>query len=207
MRASGLLLAATLAACATPPRVDDRSTPKLAYETFRGAMARGEIEREYACFSLEMRERRLGMSLGEYRDARTVALDARHLVVRGVRRSKVASDPRPAEDVADLEIVFPFGYRARARMRREAVLRVFLDGKERPVIERRLPQLLAVPRPEGVEIAVPAGTMAAVAGLFSRAGVRRVEAALEWFLDDFEFGGKTPASVREEAKAARRSDP
>lgn len=207
MRGPGLLLAAALTACAMPPRVDDRSTPRLGFETFRGAMARGEIEREYACFSREMRERRLVMSLAEYRDARTVAIRDGHLIVRGVRRSKVVGDPRPAAEVADLEIAFPFGYRAHVRMRREAVLRVFVNGRERPVVERRLPRLLATPRPDGVEVAVPPETMAAVADLVGRPGVRRVEAALEWYLDDFEFGGKTPASVRAEAEAARRSEP
>ncbi|NJN14309.1 MAG: hypothetical protein HC813_01260, partial [Planctomycetes bacterium] len=54
MRRSFVLLScllASFAACALPPRIAERGDPLSAYRTFRGAIARGEIEREWACLS------------------------------------------------------------------------------------------------------------------------------------------------------------
>ncbi|MGQ0614748.1 MAG: hypothetical protein ACT4PV_13510 [Planctomycetaceae bacterium] len=193
-----LCLALPLAACrALPPRLQDRSTPKSAYESFRGAMARGEWEREYAAFSPLLRER-LHASLAQWKDARAVALDRNHLLVRAVARSRVEGDPRPEGDRAELEIRLPWGYRGRVSLVRLVVLRCELEGSARPPVEDWLPELRLEPGAGTLGVVVPERQLAYVLKALARAkGKLRVfEARWEWFLEDFEASGQTPATVR-----------
>jgi hypothetical protein len=186
---------ALLAACATPPRVDDRSTPTGAYETFRGALARGETEREYACFSPEL-ARRLGIrSRQEWADLRTLALDSRHVVVRGISRSRIEGVKSRGMDTAEAELRFPLGIEGSVSLRRLPVVRVWTDAGESPRVYEILDRLLVRVEAEGLVVPLPPDLLPACEAELRRGRVIRAEALLEWFIDDFHVGGATPESV------------
>ncbi len=162
-------------------------------------MARGEWEREYAAFSPGLRER-LHASLAQWKDARAVALDKNHLLVRAVARSRVEGDPRPEGDRADLEIRLPWGYRGRISLVRLVVLRCEVEGSTRPLVEDWLPALRLEAGSGTLGVIVPERQLAYVLKALERAKgrIRVFEARWEWFLEDFEAGGQTPGTVREE---------
>ncbi|MHC4932124.1 MAG: hypothetical protein ACYTGV_08045 [Planctomycetota bacterium] len=127
----GLLLACLVAACCgLPPRVDDRSTPVSAFETFRGAVARAEYDREWACLSDPLRER-LGLQNSlDWKDARAFVLHQGHLAVKGIRCSEVEGAPVTLEDGrVRIELSLPLGYEARVWMRPILVLRAQAEAE------------------------------------------------------------------------------
>ena len=205
MRALFLLLPA-LVGCALPPRVDDRSTPEQAYRTFRGAIARGEHEREWDVMSDPLR-RSLGMkSLGEWKDARAVALKSSHRAIRGIVRSDVEG-ARPLPDGrVELDLRFPFGYRGKVRMRRIAVLRAFREGAEAPFLYDHLPSIDVEPTPRGLEVRVPATVLEGL-GALDLDGIVRFEALRIWFLDDFSIGDEDPGTVRKGIEDREGTEP
>ena len=122
--------------------MDDRTTPTGAYETFRGAIARAEFNREWDCISDPMRKR-LGLrSRGDWKDARAVVLDQRHILVKGICRSSVEGEPEVlADGRVRLELDFPLGYEGAVWMRPVLMLRAFVAGETEPRIFVALPRL------------------------------------------------------------------
>lgn len=196
-----------LAQCALPPRVDDRTTPKGAYETFRGAIARGEHEREFESLSDRLR-RKLGVtSRAEWQDARAVALTQSHVAVRAIRRSTVESEPQVLEDGRvrlDLRLRYLlFSMEGRVWLRPIPVLRIYAEGEQHPEIYRHLEGLEVFAGPEGLSVRVPDDVVRDFEETLARDGRRiaRFEARVEWFLDDYELGGETPAAGRKEIES------
>ncbi|MHC4970799.1 MAG: hypothetical protein ACYTG3_00545 [Planctomycetota bacterium] len=207
MRHLPLLAVVLLAQCALPPRVDDRATPKGAYETFRGAMARGEHEREFESLSDRLR-RKLGVtSRAEWQDARAVALTQSHIAVRAIRRSTVEGEPQVLEDGRvrlDLRLrYFLFSMEGRVWLRPIPVLRIYAEGEEHPEIHRHLGGLEVVAGPDGLALRVPDDVLLDFEEALaqSRRRITRFEARVEWFLDDYELGGETPAASRKEIES------
>ena len=212
MRAWLLLLLLAAAACSgLPARIDDRSSPEAAYRTFRGALARDEWEREWECLSDPLR-RRLGLrDRGDWKDARVLVLTRRHMLVRGVVASEVEGEP---ETLADGRVVvslkFPFGYRGDVLLTRLNVLRIFLVGESRPRIYEQLDKLEVVVEAGSLRVALDPGLVrdwTEFGVLRPGDEIERIEAGVEWFLDDFRAGDESPDTVREavEASEAERS--
>jgi len=198
----GLLLACVLAACCgLPPRVDDRSTPISAFETFRGAVARAEYDREWACLSDPLRER-LGLQNSlDWKDARAFVLHQGHLAVKGIRCSDVDGAPAALEDGrVRIELSLPLGYEARVWMRPILVLRAQAEGEEAPAIYDFLDDLILETGPDSITIRVPGELMREIESELSHPGRRftRIEVAELWFLDGFETGEEDPDTVRQE---------
>lgn len=197
-----------LACCSLPPRVDDRSTPTAGYETFRGAIARGEHGREWASLSDGLRAK-LGLEhRGDWIDLRTVVLDQKHLLVRGICRSEVASDPEALPDGrVRLVLDFPFGYEGRVTLRRVVVMRAYVPEEPDPVVYQQLSALRLEPDEKGRRIIIPLRDIDAedLKYVFEELerGVARFEIAEEWLLDDFAAGGETPSRLREEHDARK----
>jgi len=193
--------------CALPPRVDDRTTPKGAYETFRGAIARAEHEREFACLSDRLR-RKLGVaSRTEWQDARAVALTDGHIAIRAIRRSSVEGEPQVLEDGRvrlDLRLRYSlFSMAGRIWLRPVPVLRIYFEGEEHPEIYRHLAGLDIIAGPDGLALQVPDDVALDFEEALGprRRRITRFEARLEWFLDDYELGEDTPAANRKEIES------
>lgn len=191
-----LVLLLCLAACATPPRVDDLSSPRGTYETFRGALAREEIEREYACLSENLCSRLGIRNRAEWRDLRTLVLRANHVVVKGIRRSSMKGEPVVSGEEAEAELSFPFGVSGRIRFLRRVVLRVYRQGDDHPVVDELLEGVAVVPGADRLALLLPPEVSARVLQtLGEKNTVSRVEVRPEWFLDDFEIAGTAPEDV------------
>lgn len=209
MRAGFLLLLLAAAACrGLPARTDDRTTPERSYETFRGALARDEWEREWDCLSDPLR-RRLGLrDRGDWKDARVLVLTGRHTLVRGVVASEVsgASAPRPDGRVS-LGLEFPLGYRGEVLMSRLVVLRIFVRGESRPRIYEQLERLDLKVEPDALRVALDPELVRdwrEFGVLRPEDQIERIEAGVEWFLDDFRAGEESPDTVREAVEASER---
>ena len=183
-----------------PPRVNDRTTPEQSYRTFRGAIARKEYDREWACLSDRLQER-LGLrNRGEWIDARVVVLDDGHLLIKGIIRSDIEGEP---ETLADgrvlLRLKFPFGHRGRVFLSRANVLRIFVRGDPSPRIYEQLEALELRFTTDSLSLALDP-RMVRNWFEFEALGpddqIERVEAGVEWFLDDFATGDENPESVR-----------
>ncbi|MHC4959815.1 MAG: hypothetical protein ACYTGN_15740 [Planctomycetota bacterium] len=210
MRAvSATLCLVLLPCCSLPPRVDDKSTPIGAYETFRGALARGEHVREWDCLSRGLRKR-LGMrSRADWNDARAVALDQSHLLVKGISHSEAEGDPRTLDDGrVELKIDFPFGYEGTVVLRRTILLRAYAEGQAEPFLLEPLPELkvIALHDPAGVLVPLDPRTLEWIAEELDRKVVR-FEVVKEWQLDDFAAGDETPATVRDNVEKKGRESP
>lgn len=189
--------------------MDDRSTPEQAYRSFRGAVARGEHEREWGFLSDPLR-RALGMrSLGEWKDARAVALRASHRAIRGIVRSDVGAARELPDGRVELDLRFPFGYRGRVKMRRIPVLRVFAGGSPVPFLYEHLPALELDRTDRGLLVEVPGEILDLLepGDLRPEGGIDRVEAARLWFLDDFAIGDEDPDTVRKGIEEGREARP
>jgi len=207
VRHFALLAVSLLAHCALPPRVDDRTTPKGAYETFRGAIARGEHEREFESLSDRLR-RKLGVaSRTEWQDARAVALTQGHVAISAIRRSTVEGEAQVLSDGRvrlTLRLrYFLFSMEGRVWLRPIPVLRIYAEGEEHPEIHRHLEGMEVVAGPDGLTLRVPADTVMDFEAALAQGGRRiaRFEARVEWFLDDYELGQETPAANREEIES------
>ncbi len=211
-----VLCAVVLAAagcCSTPPRITDRSTPKAAYETFRGALARDETERELGSLTDGLQERLGIRSRGDWNDMRAVVLRSSHPLVKGIVCSEVVSERSLAPDTAELEVDMPLGYSGRVRMRRLTLLRVWVRPQGRaeaePWVDVVLPEVTPRVAEDGLVVLVPRDDLAAVRDQLKdmRPGdeITKIEAVQEWFLDDFEAGGQTPEKIQKEADRGKET--
>ena len=198
-RAAALVVGA-LAACALPPRETDRSTPEGTFRTFRGAAARAEYEREWDCLSDQLR-RSLGIeSRADWKDARAVVLKQDHMAIRAMKRAKITG---PAEKLPDGRIRLPvavnavvFSVRGTVTLRREAVLRGWIESETEPYLDERLSSVHLLVTPQGIGTLVPPNLIELLGDdLHSGMEFERVESAWLWFLDSFEFGKESPDSV------------
>jgi hypothetical protein len=189
--------------------VDDRTTPLRAYETFRGAMARGEHGREFECLSDDLRARLGVASRAEWQDARAVALTQGHVAIRAVTRSTIEGEPRRLGDGRTLLRLrlryLVFSMRGRVWLQPVPVLRIYAEGEPRPAIYRHLDGLAVVETPLGLAVQVPDEVLGDFREVFAREGrrVARFEARVEWFLDDYKLGDETPDSGRSEIARER----
>jgi len=197
VRLAALLACLLFVRCALPPRVDDRTNPADAYRTFRGALARQEYDREYACLSDGLRSK-LGIeSRAAWSDARLV-LRGSHPLVKGIVRSHIDGRPRKGPDGrVRLALDLPFGYRASVWMRPAAVLRIWLEGDQSPYYEQ-LDGLDPVLGKQALGVRVPPDLVETLREELAPPGRRllRIEAGWEWFLDDFDARDQTPDTVR-----------
>jgi hypothetical protein len=206
---SALGLACILASCALPPRVDDRTTPVGAYETFRGAIARGEYDREWSCLSDGMRKSLGIANRGQWEDARTVVLTKSHILVRGICLSDVAGEPKALPDGRVLlELDFPLGYEGRVVLRPGVRLRAWVADSPEPVVLEPLDKItLKWRKNDGVLVEVPEDAQRWIEPELARPIVR-FEVVTEWFLDDFAAGDETPKSVSKAlAEKAENKEP
>ncbi len=186
-----------------PPRVDDRSRPDRAYETFRGALARDEFPREFECLDDSL-ARQFGGNRAKWNDLRTSILTSSHIVVRGIKRSKVKTVRKKGVDQAYVDLSFPFGITGWVLMRRHTVVRIYVEGSDRPliyeIVPRRNPGLDTLNGTVSFEF--PPGDVDLWAEVLQEEGkaVRKFEWDNEWFLEDFKIGGKTPKSTEKERK-------
>jgi len=202
-----LCLPLLLAACAgLPARYDNRTTPAMAYRTYRGAVARAEYDREIECLSDDLRARLGVRSRADYKDFRAV-LGQRHRAIRGIVRSRIDGEPETLPDgrvrlAVRIPILF-LSLDGSVWMRPVPVLRLHFEGEERPVYDH-LPGLELVSGPGGLGVRVPADLVEALEEQIRDGRLARFVAQIEWFLDEFAFGDETPSSVR--ADAAREQE-
>jgi len=185
------LLAALLPACALPPRVEDASTPECAFQTFRGALAREEFDRAYGLLSDNLR-RKLGVhSRAEFMDWGTVA---GRKIVRAMRRAKPLGAPEPLKGGGALLRVrvswLIFGRDVRVSLVPIPVARVYVEGSEAPAFYDHLGDLELAEREGVVGVRLLPGMEESLKEGVGGGKVRRFEAGIEWFLDDFEMGNE-----------------
>jgi len=200
-----------LAACSLPPRETDRSTPEGTFRTFRGAAARAEYEREWDCISKQLR-RALGIeSRVDWKDARAVFLTQSHLAIKGLKRAKITGE---AEKLPDGRVRLPvavnaivFTIKGTVTLRREVVLRAWLEGQEEPEIDFLLDDVTLVYAPDGVGVRVPPEVLEILdSALPPGTSFSRFEAAWIWFLDEFDFSGETEKSVGAQVQAQQEGN-
>ena len=207
MRRASLSLTLLLACCAAPPRVEDRTDPVRAYETFRWRMSQGQHEAEFECLSDALRAR-FGMeSRHDWKDARVTALAQGSRFVRAVLRSKVVGDASMDRGRARLAIrvrVFVFRFTGRVWMRPVPVLRVYFAGEPRPLYQH-LPGLALRLGEDAIGVRIPPEVRGAAVCMAEEAGTRigRLGARVEWFLDDCAMGDETPAKVKGDVEKSR----
>ncbi len=177
------------AACSMPPRVDDQSTPDRAYETFRGAIARDEYDRAYGTLSDQLRAKFGLRSRGDFTDAWVVGGGIR---VSAIRRSKATAPVEPLKDGRALLRIrvkaLVFGWDVRLWFRPVPVVRVWSGGKETPDFYQHLDRLEMVEREGVLGVRVDPALLETLEEGVQGGGIRRFEAAILWFLDDFEVG-------------------
>ncbi len=202
-----VVVLAAAGCCSTPPRVDDRSTPKAAYETFRGALARDEIEREFGSLTDGLQARLGVRSRADWDDMRAVVLRGSHPLVKGIVCSDVVAQRSLGPDTTELDVDMPLGYSGRVRMRRLTLLRIWVRPhgaqEAEPWVDVVLPDVTPRVTDDGVVVLVPRSDLDVVREQLKemRPGdeITKIEAVQEWFLDDFEAGGQTPEEIQKEA--------
>lgn len=208
-RSCALFSAALLAACALPPRETDRSTPEGTFRTFRGALARAEHEREWACLSDRLRGQLGLMSRLDWKDVRAVALTQGHPAVRGLSRAKITGD---AEALPDGRVRLPvavdvlfFRVSGTLTLRRETVLRAWEPGEEEPTLNYRLPDLRLTMADDGLGVTVPLEILRELEEYRIERGLvlDRFEAARLWFLDGFRIGDDDDATITAQVEKQR----
>ncbi|MFI5402029.1 MAG: hypothetical protein ACHQ1G_03760 [Planctomycetota bacterium] len=176
-----------LAACAMPPRVEDQSTPERSYETFRGAIARNEYDRAYGTLSDQLRAKFRLESRGQFTDAWIVGAGVE---VKAIRRSKAKGPAEPLKDgraLLRIRVRFLFfGEDVRIWFRPVPVVRVYVKGKETADFYQHLDRLEIVEKDGVLGVKLDPELIAALEE--GRGQMRRFEAGIEWFLDDFEVG-------------------
>ena len=189
-----------------PPRVDDRSRPDLAYETFRGALARDEWPREYDCLDDRLKEDLGVPNRPKWSEMRTVVLKSSHIVVRGIKSSKVKGFKMESPDRARVDLCFPFGIKGWVWMRRRTVLRMYVEGSDRPFIYEIVAR--GDPRLDPAKGIVSFGFAPADVDFWAEVlqeegkAVRKFEWGDEWFLERYRIGGETPESARKKKEEA-----
>ncbi len=172
-----------------PPRIDDLTTPERTYETFRGAIARDEYDRAYRTLSDQLREKFGLRSRGEFTDAWVVGGG---MAVSAIRRSKAQGPVEPLKDGrAFLRIrvrYLIFGKDVRIWLRPVPVVRVYLVGKETAGFYQHLDRLEIVEKEGVLGVKLDRELQQALEEGVRGGRIRRFEAGIEWFLDDFEVG-------------------
>ena len=174
-----------------PPRTDDQSTPELAYETFRGAIARDEYGRAYGLLSDQVRRKYGLRSRGDFTDAWVVGGG---LAVKALRRSKAKG---PAERLADGRALLPIrikylilGWDVRLWFRPVPVVRIWVEGRESPEFYEHMQHLEVVRQGEVLGVRLDPELLEELDEGVQRGQIRRFDAGILWFLDDFEVGTK-----------------
>jgi hypothetical protein len=169
--------------------VDDRTTPERAYETFRGAIARDEYDRAYGTLSDQLRAKFGLRSRAEFTDAWIIGGD---VAVKAIRRSKATGPP---EALKDGRVLLPiraryliFGMDVRVWLRPVPVVRVYLEGQESADFYQHLDRFELVERDGVLGVKLDPELQQALEEGVKGGRVRRFEAGIEWFLDDFEVG-------------------
>ena len=202
MRALALLLLVLPCCRSTPERVDDKTGPERAFETFRGAVARGEYDREWACLSRGLREA-LGLrSRAEWGDVRVTVLHRRHRFIRGLLRADVVGSQKEPGGRVMLRLDFPFGYKGRVWMAPAAVLRIGTEG-DRDAVLKDLDGLTVVVSPSAAGVAIPPGAATDIREALAGKRVESFVARIEWVLDGFAAGDDTPEKIRKDLERAQ----
>ncbi len=176
-----LVAASTLTACKTPPDIRDQSNPGDAYRTFRGAIARENIDLEWKVLGQAFRKRMGLRSRGDWADARATILSG-GIALTAIKRSSVG-DMETLEDGRILiNVKLPLGYRAKVWMRPQAVLRIQTKGDEVPIYETLAGGLEIVPGEDFLGVRVPDWVIEEVAD----GQIESISAQVEWFIDDLE---------------------
>jgi hypothetical protein len=180
-----------LAACALPPRVDGQSTPLEAYETFRGAMAREEYDRAYATLSDPLLRKYGIKNRPMFTDGMVIGGE---MAVKAIRRSKAKG---PAERLPDGRALlrvrvryWVFGKDVRIWLRPVPVVRVYVEGRETPVLYDQPERFELVQEGGVVGVELPPDLMEELSKQVKAKGARRFVAGIDWFLDDFEVGAE-----------------
>jgi len=189
VRRSRWLLPLCLAACASPPYVDDQTTPVKAYETFRSALHRADHDRAYATLSDPLREKIGARSRPEFKDG-MIVIGQSNVAVKAIGASKAlgAAELQP-DGRALLRIrvrYLFFGRTIRLWLRPVAVVKVYEEGSEEPVFYRDLPRFTLVREGGVVGVRLPPDLIALLDEELEGEVARRLEAGVEWFLDDWE---------------------
>jgi hypothetical protein len=181
------------AACAMPPRVDDQSTPLHAYETFRGAMARDEYDRAYATLSDQLRGKYGLKSRATFTDGMIIGGG---VAVKAIRRSKAQG---PVERLPDGRALLRvrlrylvFGKDVRIWLRPVPVVRAYVEGREAPFLYDQTDRFELGEAGGIVGVRLSPDLRAELEKEVRAGRVRRFEAGIDWFLDDFEVGGTPP---------------
>jgi hypothetical protein len=172
-----------------PPRVEDQSTPERSYETFRGAIARDEYDRAYGTLSDQLRAKFGLENRGQFTDAWVVGGG---MAVSVIRRSKAEGPAEPLKDGRALLRIraryLIFGNDVRIWFRPVPVVRVYVKGKETADFYQHLDRLEIVEKDGILGVRLDPELIAALEEGVQRGQMRRFEAGIEWFLDDFEVG-------------------
>ena len=214
-RLSLLTLVGLLTACSLPPRETDRSTPEGTFRTFRGAIARGETEREWDCFSPRL-QGQLGMSSRlDWKTARAVVLTQDHRVVKGLSLAKLDGEP---ETLADGRVRLPFrvavpfvSITGTVTMRQINIVRAWRPGESEPVLNWSLRDLRLSVGVDGMGVVFPPDLLAELindedSDLERDMPLERFEAARIWFLDGFTVDGSDENEVQEEVARETASE-
>jgi hypothetical protein len=187
-RALSVLLA-LLPACHLPPRTDDTSTPELAFQTFRGALAREEFDRAYGVLSDRLRQEIGVHSRAEFMDWGAVAGER---AVSAIRRAKAEG---PAERLPDGRMLLNvrvrwlfFGKDVRLLFVPIPVVRAYVQGREEAAAYEHLEGLDLVYGDGFVGVRVPPETGEYVKQGVKGGKVREFKAGIEWFLDEYDLG-------------------
>jgi hypothetical protein len=178
-----------VASCSMPPRTDDQSTPERTYETFRGAVARDEYDRAYATLSDQLRRKFGFRSRGDFTDAFVVGGG---MAVSAIRRSKATAPVEPLKDGRALLRIrvkaLIFGWDVRLWLRPVPVVRVWAEGSDSPVFYQHMGQLDVVREGGILGVRLEPELIEELKEGVQRGRIRRFQAGIEWFLDDFEVG-------------------
>ncbi|HEX5138736.1 MAG TPA: hypothetical protein VFY93_17320 [Planctomycetota bacterium] len=183
------VLLAVLPACCLPPRTEDASTPELAFQTFRGALARKEFDRAYEVLSDRLRGQIGVHSRAEFMDWGAVAGQK---AVGAIRRAKACG---PAERLPDGRMLLKvrvrwlfFGKDVRLLFAPVPVVRVYFQGSEGAAVYEHLDGLELVLEDGIIGVRLPPDVEKYVKEGVGGGRPRELRAGIEWFLDDYEMG-------------------
>lgn len=184
-----LAAAALLGACALPPRVEDATAPDRAFLTFRGALAREEFDRAYGLLSDRLR-RKIGVrSRADFADWGAVGGKK---AVSAIRRAKAKGAPEPLPDGRALLRVrvrwLLFSREIRLWLTPIPVARVYVEGSEAPAFYDQMDGFALDEEGGVVGVRLTPEMRERLKQAVQGGRVRRFEAGIEWFLDDYELG-------------------
>ena len=181
MKSRAALLVILLAACKTPPEVRDQTNPADAYRTFRGAIARENIDLEWKVLGQGFRQRMGLRSRGDWADARATILSG-GIALTAIKRSKVGDVVAQEDGRFLVNVRLPLGLRAKVWMRPQAVLRIRTKGDDVPIYDVLDGGLVLMAGEEFLGIRVPDWVLEELEG----GQIESISAQVEWFIDDLE---------------------